>query len=45
MKVKLEFARQSFYFYKAKINNDLPIEIRQEQHYRKFLSLLNEHFK
>ena len=44
-KVKLEFATQSFYFYGAKIYNDLPIEIRQEQHYRKFLSLLNEHFK
>ena len=37
-KVKLEFARQSFYFYGAKIYNCLPIIIRQEQHYRKLLS-------
>ena len=44
-KVRLEFARKSFYFYGAKIYNDLPIKIRQEQNYSKFLNLLNEHFK
>ena len=44
-KVKLEFARQSFYFLGAKIYNDMPIGIRQEQNYYKFLLLLSEHFK
>ena len=44
-KVKLEFARQSFYFLSVKIYNDMPIEIRQEQNYYKFLMLLSEHFK
>ena len=38
-KVNVEFARKSFYFYGARIYNDLLIQIRQEQNFSKFLNL------
>ncbi len=44
-KVKLEFAKQSFYYLGAKIYNDLPIEIRREGDYDKFLKLMKDYYK
>ncbi len=44
-KAKLEFAKQSFYYLGAKIYNDLPIEIRREGDYDKFLKLLKDYYK
>ena len=44
-KVKLEFAKQSFYYSGAKIYNDLPIEIRREGDYDVFRKLLKDYFK
>jgi len=38
--IKLEVARKSFYFQGANIYNELPREIRLEQDYSKFKSLL-----
>ena len=43
-KVKLEYARQSFSFAAAKIYNDLPIDIRSENNFKNFKSLLDIHF-
>ena len=40
IKVKLEFARSSFYFQGAIVYNNLPREIRMEKNYLKFKSLL-----
>ena len=44
-KVKLEICQAIILFLRCQNYNDLPIEIRREQNYRKFLNLLNEHFK
>ena len=44
-KVKLEFARKSFYYSGAKIYNELPLIIRTSESYIDFKKLLKEHFK
>ena len=42
-KVKLDFAKQSFFYSGAKIYNDLPIDIRKEVDFNKFLKKLRHH--
>ena len=44
-KVKLDFAKQSFFYSGAKIYNDLPIDIRKEVDFNKFLKKLKHHFQ
>jgi hypothetical protein len=44
-KVKLDFAKQSFFYSGAKIYNDLPIDIRKEVDFNKFLKKFEHHFQ
>ena len=41
--VKLELAKNSFYFMGARIYNELPLHLRKEQSYMKFKNLLKSH--
>ena len=43
-KVRLEYARKSFFYAGAKTYNELPIEIRREENYSKFKNILKLHF-
>ena len=42
--VKLELAKQGFYFYGGVLYNSLPIEIRNTDRYGKFKDLVKAHF-
>ena len=42
--IKLEFFRKSFRYSEAKIFNNLPAEIREENNFNKFLVKVNSHF-
>ena len=42
-RVRLEFERKSFYFFGAKIYNELPLDIRREINYIKFKQSLMQH--
>ena len=43
-KVKLKFSRKSFYFYGAKLYNELPNAIRSEKSFSSFITKLGDHF-
>ena len=43
-KVKLSVAKQSFYFYGAKLYNSLPLSLRSTVDFKKFKELLHENF-
>ena len=43
-KVKLEFSRKSFYFYGAKLYNELPNAIRSEKSFSSIITKLVDHF-
>ena len=42
--VKLEVAKQGFYFYGGVLYNNLPIDIRDTDDYEKFKKLVKKHF-
>ena len=42
-KVKLEFERKGFYFFGAKIYNELPNEIRSIKEFKKFKEALKDY--
>ena len=42
--IKLEFFRKSFKYSGAKNFNNLPLEIREEENFNKFLVKVNSHF-
>jgi hypothetical protein len=44
-RVKLEVAKQSFYFAGAKLFNSLPMEIRLAKQFTEFRSLIFYHFQ
>ena len=44
-RVKLEVAKQSFYFAGAKLFNSLPMEIRLAKQFTEFRSLIFDHFQ
>ena len=44
-RVRLEYARNSYYYYGAKVYNEIPLNIRQADSYGKFKHLLKAHLK
>ena len=42
---KLEIARKSYYYFGAKIYNELPLYIRLAENFSSFRRLINEHFQ
>ena len=42
--LKLEFARKSFAYSGAKLYNDLPVNIRKETNFNKYLTKVNDFY-